>query len=443
MSGGHVSRRPGRKPAVRVYMGRDPVTGRKRYSYKAVEDHGKRQDAKAVAKVRADMGFDAGGDGERHTVKELLERWFSTCSADWSPSSAWSARQAIDGKFKPLHDREVRKIGTDHIDDFYNALRNQGGRGGRPLSPSTVRRYHNMLRPAFAKAVVWGWRTTNPCVGASPGSGKSPRITPPSDDDVLRLLDAAGTKDPELLTYLFLDAEAGARRGELSALRLTDVLHDTRGVMELSIARALVVGLDTPQNHRTFAGHIWPCAWRRGENHATALIEKTPKNDDSVRTIALAAQSFEHVLGQRRRLEAKALELGVGPYPADGFLFPSWHGMLGRDEVGRRPMRPDVWTRRFSKLRVDAGLERVRLHDIRHYVATSLIAAGVDLTTVAGRLGHGGGGATTQRVYAHFTKRPDRVASDVMAALIAPKAKAAEGAVADVIPMDRRRRTSS
>ena len=81
----------------------------------------------------------------------------------------------------------------------------------------------------------------------------------------------------------------------------------------------------------------------------------------------------------------------------------------------------------------------------RHYVATSLIAAGVDLTTVAGRLGHGGGGATTQRVYAHFTKRPDRVASDVMAALISPKAQAAEGdgAVADVIPMDRRRRTSS
>src|SRR4051794_13467251 len=39
-------------------------------------------------------------------------------------------------------------------------------------------------------------------------------------------------------------------------------------------------------------------------------------------------------------------------------------------------------------------------HALRHYSATELLAAGVDLRTVAGRLGHGGGGATTLRVYA-------------------------------------------
>jgi integrase len=40
--------------------------------------------------------------------------------------------------------------------------------------------------------------------------------------------------------------------------------------------------------------------------------------------------------------------------------------------------------------------------------------AGVDLRTVAGRLGHGGGGATTLRVYASFVAAADRRAAEVL-----------------------------
>jgi len=45
-------------------------------------------------------------------------------------------------------------------------------------------------------------------------------------------------------------------------------------------------------------------------------------------------------------------------------------------------------------------LRSTRLHSLRHYSATELVAAGVDLRTVAGRLGHGSSGATTLKVYA-------------------------------------------
>jgi site-specific recombinase XerD len=37
----------------------------------------------------------------------------------------------------------------------------------------------------------------------------------------------------------------------------------------------------------------------------------------------------------------------------------------------------------------------MHIHQLRHYSATELIAAGVDVRTFAGRLGHGGGGTTT------------------------------------------------
>lgn len=61
------------------------------------------------------------------------------------------------------------------------------------------------------------------------------------------------------------------------------------------------------------------------------------------------------------------------------------------------------------------------IKDLRHYSATELIAGGVDVRTVAGRLGHGGGGATTLRVYSAWRPEADqRAASTVSDRLPAP-----------------------
>ncbi len=64
----------------------------------------------------------------------------------------------------------------------------------------------------------------------------------------------------------------------------------------------------------------------------------------------------------------------------------------------------------------------VRLHDLRHFVATTLLASGTDLATVAGRLGHGSGGKTTLAIYGHFLRGapPDRAAADLLAGLVRP-----------------------
>ncbi|MFI6160756.1 GntR family transcriptional regulator [Micromonospora haikouensis] len=56
------------------------------------------------------------------------------------------------------------------------------------------------------------------------------------------------------------------------------------------------------------------------------------------------------------------------------------------------------------------------MHALRHYSATELINAGVDVRTVAGRLGHGGGGTTTLRVYAAWLSESDQRAAGTLAA---------------------------
>src|SRR5690349_11953646 len=71
---------------------------------------------------------------------------------------------------------------------------------------------------------------------------------------------------------------------------------------------------------------------------------------------------------------------------------------------------PSSVTQRFARMCARMGWDR-NLHELRHYSATELIAAGVDVRTGAGRLGHGGGGTTTLRTYAAWVSEADQRAA--------------------------------
>src|SRR5918911_1531880 len=55
-----------------------------------------------------------------------------------------------------------------------------------------------------------------------------------------------------------------------------------------------------------------------------------------------------------------------------------------------KPRDPSAVTRRYSRLASKLGIN-TQLKELRHCSATELLTAGVDLRTVAGRLGHGDG----------------------------------------------------
>ena len=74
---------------------------------------------------------------------------------------------------------------------------------------------------------------------------------------------------------------------------------------------------------------------------------------------------------------------------------------------------PDSVSRAFARLCRKAGIKGVRMHDLRHYVATRLLSEGVDVRTVAGRLGHRNA-STTLNVYSHFLPEADREAADLL-----------------------------
>lgn len=74
------------------------------------------------------------------------------------------------------------------------------------------------------------------------------------------------------------------------------------------------------------------------------------------------------------------------------------------------------------KLRDSLGLKKVRLHDLRHYVATRLLDAGIPVREVSERLGHASA-TTTLTIYAASVPATDRIAAGIMGDLVDGKPK--------------------
>ena len=93
-------------------------------------------------------------------------------------------------------------------------------------------------------------------------------------------------------------------------------------------------------------------------------------------------------------------ELGIGAGYVPGVIDPN--GRLYAD---------------LSTATAKAGLEKFRLHDLRHTHATLLLGAGVPVNAVAQRLGHSTP-VMTLSVYGHVLKRSEEQAVDISGAIL-------------------------
>ena len=93
-----------------------------------------------------------------------------------------------------------------------------------------------------------------------------------------------------------------------------------------------------------------------------------------------------------------------------GYIFTSWNG---------KPIHPDTLSGWFRDFVRENNLPDICLHSLRHTNASLLIASGVNLTTVAGRLGHANTNTTT-KIYAHAIKSADEMAADTLQNILNP-----------------------
>ncbi|OLT11292.1 hypothetical protein BJF78_27305 [Pseudonocardia sp. CNS-139] len=251
----------------------------------------------------------------------------------------------------------------------------------RPYAASSVRSIHAILSGACSAAVRWGWISFNPMSSVRPPSKPRPNPRPPTSEQMARIVEAAWATSPEWGLYVWLSAVTGARRGEVVALQWEDV-----------DLQAGVVRLD--ENYvRTPAG----------------MLVKDTKTHQT-RRVAIDGPTVELL---RRRQQDCAEQLAALSVPLTG---RTWV-FSARPDFGR-PRDPSALTRRYSRLVAKLGID-TSLKELRHYSATELLTAGVDLRTVAGRLGHGDG-TTTLRHYAAWVGAADQAAATTIGARMPP-----------------------
>lgn len=379
MKGGLYETRPG-VWRLRVFVGNDPVTGEKRRVSRTFVGP-KRAAETALSKFVAEMADGTPGSPTM-TVSGLLAAFCAHSeTVGRSPTTLAEYRRLSRNLAAGIGKVKLSKLTPHHLDELYSTLGRRGVTGGDgALSPASVNRYHDLLKAACRQAVKWGWLDANPVDRASPPSEPRAKVTAPSPAE-LRLLiaKAAESREPSNALLIALAALTGARRGELAALRWSDIGVEP-GVVIFRRAVKQVGG-----------------SWTIGDT-------KT----HSERSVQLPKSAAVAVGAHMAQVATFAAEVEV-PLHRDPFLFsPS--------TAHDRPLLPSSISHAFSRTAKACGLP-YHLHQLRHFAATQAIAAGFDPVSVAARLGHADP-SVTMRVYSHALDSVDKAIGDHLGELV-------------------------
>ncbi|MCL4414964.1 MAG: site-specific integrase [Actinobacteria bacterium] len=354
---------------LRAFAGADPVSGRPHQVSRTYRG-GRRDAEKKLAELVTEVSSGRHGS-TKATFGELLDRWIEQQERlDRSPVTMRNLRSETESILRPALGRiSLRRLGASEIDAFYAAQ----SRAGK--APATVRKYHAHISAALAQAVRWGWIDSNPAKLATLPPKGYQRVEPPDLEKLRELLAEAAIRNPVLAVALSLAALTGARRAELCALCWGDIDTDAA---RLTIRRAVV----------------------RGEGIGQ-LVTKTTKTG-RVRRLSLDPVSVA-ILERHRATCDEAARAAGATLGASSFIFSP-------EPDGSVPFNPEILTAFVRRLRDKVDLPNLHLHHLRHFAATQLIGAGIDVRTVAGRLGHSSP-SITLNVYAHFIEDADREAA--------------------------------
>ncbi len=300
----------------------------------------------------------------------LLEEWLRDIKRQGrSPLTLREYRRLIDKTIAPALGTVPLDALTGHdLDVFYGELQERG------LAAGSIRQVHAIVRAACRQGIRWSWLKVNPADAATPPKPSRTPQKAPSSADVLQLIRAAEEEDSQLAVFISLAASTGARRGELLGLVWGDVDWEKR---TLTIERSVAV-------------------LEKGET--TYKETKTSQ----VRRIAIDGFAIGALRAQRKELGAIASDAGVELEDETPIFTYDLE----------RPISPDTVTHYVRNLSRRLKIP-THLQALRHFAATEMIAGGIDVRTVAGRLGHSDA-TTTLRTYAHVLPQRDRDAARML-----------------------------
>jgi len=338
---------------------RDNGKWRARYRDERGKEHARHFDRRVDAKAwldRVTASVVRGDYVDPGAGRITFEQWYDEWSARkvWAGGTVLSARQAADSvTFATV---PMSKIRASHLEQWVKAMTLPAESRKSGLAPSTISTRFNYVQMAFQAAVRDRVIQHNPCASVVLPSARrqeAAMVLPEAAEvaKVLRLLEGR-----PFGTFVALCAFAGLRLGEAAGLQVGDVDFLRR---TLSVSRQV-------------------------QGQTVATTEIVPPKHGSERVVHIPAELADLVAAHVSRLGAWGDEQWLFGSAADVRLNRNSAGNLWRGVRGRAGLSADL-----------------TLHDLRHWFASGLIAAGCDVVTVQKALGHSSADITL-KVYAHL-----------------------------------------
>jgi integrase len=336
---------------VRVYLGRDQKTCRRKYLNRTIRGGFRAAQHFLNAQLKkSDQGREL--DLDRLTVNEYLDRWLKLAvQPKLRSKSASDYRALLDRYIRPalgLH--TLRSLAPLDLQRVYHQMYEKG------LSKRTIHYVHAVVHAALEQAVGWRVMMTNPASDLAVPQPAREQMRVLDPDEARRFLEYAERTRYGVLFSLALTT--GMRPSEYLALLWSDIDWHAHTV---SVVRTLEKG--------------------RGWTFAPT---KRPSSRRQVKLESWVAGRLWH------------LYIGEPSIPD---LSPPTARPIFRSRSGR-PVNSDYLARTFKRLLRAVGLEPMRLYDLRHTAATLALAAGVSAKVVSEQLGHASS-AFTLDCYSH------------------------------------------
>ena len=283
--------------------------------------------------------------GPQQTLKAYLERWVEqVVKLTKRPNTYNCYRSVVLVHLIPaLGHIKLQKLTAEQLQAFFAQKLQER------LKPRMVALIHSVLSSALSNAAKWGLVGRNVA-----GLVSLPRVERYEGqvltvDQARQLLEVA--RGSRLDVLLLVALTTGMRKGELVALHWDDLDVET-GVLQV---RRNVTCMD-----------------------GVGYVEHEPKTKAGRRKIGLTDVVLEALKAHREKQQQARLKAGE-KWQEKGLIFANiYGGYLDADHMGAM----------FKKLLKKTDLPDVRFHDLRHSVATVLLAAKMDLKAVSELLGH-------------------------------------------------------
>ena len=371
---GQIVSRGRRRWLVRVFLGRDRTTRKRRYHNRTI--HGtSRRAHEYLTKMLRERDLGRGLEESEITLGEFLDRWLEMAAKPKLRDKSYRSYEGLLRRYiRPsIGDRVLSAVTPLDLQDAYQQLVNRG------LSSRTVRYTHSVLRSAMRQAIRWRLLLQDPTEGA-----QLPRL---------------GRREMRVLNI------------EQARIFLEDALKTHYGPV-------FAVALTTGMRPSEYLGLKWPdIDWERGTVGVVRTLEKVKgswrfadtKRDRSRRVIKLQEWVLENLKG----LHAGRLRPKCGTPEAADLVFTTPAGC---------PIHSDKLAQRFKATLREAGLPTIRLYDLRHTAATLALSAGVPPKVVAEQLGHASA-AFTLDIYSHVLPHMQAGAASRVEALLFPQSR--------------------